>query len=239
MDKFDEKWETLVRELHPGAPKVSLDLLLHTARSTGLDPLQRQLYLINRGGKWQVQTSIDGFRTVASRSATYAGQAGPFWTTGPDAPWSDIPPDGVPYAAKVGVRLTTCSEPTWGVAKYKDYASGPMWTKFASTMNAKVAEALALRKALPGEFSGLYTAEEMDQAGANELAAPVSERKAWAKAMATEPLDRAAGITVPELQLYLGELRTLRNTDEATANACYDVLARRGLVKPRGAAGTQ
>jgi hypothetical protein len=121
------------------------------------------------------------------------------------------------------------------VAKYKDYAAGPMWSKFASTMNAKVAEALALRKALPGEFSGLYTAEEMDQAGSNELPAPVSERRSWAKNMAESPtaVSRAEGITVPELQLYLGELKNLRGSDPVTANACYDVLARRGLVKRR------
>src|SRR5678816_787689 len=89
---LDDKWEALVRDLHPQAPKASIELLIHTARNTGLDPLQRQLYLINRGGKWQVQTSIDGFRTVAARSSLYAGQSGPFWTTGPDAPWSDVPP---------------------------------------------------------------------------------------------------------------------------------------------------
>lgn len=232
---FDAAWEALVRDQHPGAPKASLDLLIHTARRTGLDPLQRQLYLINRGGKWQVQTSIDGFRTVASRSDLYAGQAGPFWTTGPDAVWSDVPPEGPPYAAKVGVRLTNHPEPTWGVAKYKDYASGPMWSKFASTMNAKVAEALALRKALPGEFSGLYTAEEMEQSGDSgpREVAPVDERRAWAARMAApDPLDRAKAVSLAELQTFLGYLRDLRTTDRETAEGCYQVLVQRGLVKP-------
>lgn len=248
MPKFDTEWETLVRAqpAHASAPPEALGLLIHTAQATGLDPLQRQLYLIVRGGKWAVQTSIDGFRMVASRSALYAGQAGPFWTLGPDSPWTDIPPDGKPYAAKVGVRLVNHAEPTWGVAKYADYAAGPMWSKFPSTMVAKCAEALALRKALPGEFSGLYTAEEMDQAIPREVA-PVQERRDWAAGLTRDQEERpiqphgkpetapsyqeaARRITVPEVKLFLAQLKELWKVDRAAAEAAHEVLKERGLV---------
>lgn len=157
------------RNPNPQVPDHAIRLLEETCERTGLDWKLRHVYLIQRGGKWQVTVSIDGFRLVANADPEYAGQEGPFWTTGPDAGWSDIPPAKQPYAAKVGVVrnkggvLVT----TWGVAKFDDYnARSPMWTKMGPTMNAKCAEALALRKALPGKLGGLYTIEEMDRADA-------------------------------------------------------------------------
>lgn len=167
--------ETLKNDKNPtgAAPDVAVRLLEETCARTGLDWKQRHIYLINRGGKWSVTVSIDGFRLIANQDPEYAGQEGPFWTMGPAEPWTDIPPDKTPYAAKVGVvRLNNgIKTTTWGVAKFADYnARSPMWTKFASTMIAKCAEMLALRKALPGRLGGLYGVEEMDQADAGKSA---------------------------------------------------------------------
>lgn len=146
-------------------PETAIHLLEEICRTTGLDWKMRHLYLIERGGKFKAELSIDGFRTVANQDPEYAGQEGPFWVTKPDGEWTDIPPDGEPYAAKVGVIRQKDGQRsvTWGVAKFRDYAAGPMWKKFPSTMIAKVAEALALRKALPHKLGGLYGVEEMTQ----------------------------------------------------------------------------
>jgi hypothetical protein len=168
-----EDFEILVESMrsdrnpNPNPPSHAVRLLEETCTRTGLDWKQRHVYLIQRGGKWSVTLSIDGFRLVANQDAEYAGQEGPFWTLGPDQPWTDIPPTKTPYAAKVGVVRNKGGvvATTWGVAKYDEYkAGGPMWTKFATTMVAKCAEMLALRKALPGKLGGLYGVEEMDQA---------------------------------------------------------------------------
>ncbi len=132
---------------------------------------------MQRGGKWMVTLSIDGFRLIGSQDPEYAGQEGPFWVPGPDAQWTDIPPDGPIYAAKVGIKHKNGTT-TWGVAKYKDYEAGPMWKKFPSTMSAKCAEMLAWRKAMPGKLGGLYGVEEMQQSAkkAPEIPAEPKEK---------------------------------------------------------------
>jgi len=113
-------------------------------------------------------TSIDGFRVVAGRSPLYAGQEGPFWC-GEDGKWVDVwLSKEKPSAAKVGVvrrsvdgQLTTTS----AVALWSEYGSDKnVWAKMPALMLAKCAEALALRKCFPNDLSGLYTADELDQA---------------------------------------------------------------------------
>lgn len=151
-------------------PEYAVRLLEETCARTGLDWKMRHVYLMNRGGRWQVTLSIDGFRLVGSQDSEYAGQEGPFWVETSGGTWTDIPPDGAIYASKVGIKHRNGTV-TWGVAKFKDYAAGPMWAKFPSTMIAKCAEMLAWRKAMPGRLGGLYGLEEMEQAGSKKTKA--------------------------------------------------------------------
>ena len=149
------------------APKAELAVFLHYSQRTGLDPFARQIYMIERGGRFTIQASIDGLRIVAQRSGEYAGQSGPYWC-GEDGTWTDVWLEKTPpTAAKVGVWRKGWTEPAWGVAKFDSYNSGsPIWKKMPDTMIAKCAEALALRKAFPNDLSGIYAAEEMEQADA-------------------------------------------------------------------------
>lgn len=156
------------------ASNGDLAVFLHYAQRTGLDPFARQLYMIERGGRYTIQASIDGLRIVAQRSGEYAGQVGPFWC-GEDGIWTDIWLEKTPpMAAKVGVLRKGFVEPLWAVAKFDGYnANSPIWKKMPDLMIAKCAEALALRKAFPNDLSGIYTAEEMEQANSSPIA-PVS-----------------------------------------------------------------
>lgn len=154
-------------------PPFAVKLLEDTCAHSGLDWKMRHVYLMERGGKWGVTLSIDGFRLIGSQDPDYGGQEGPLWVTSADGAWSDIPPDGPIYAAKVGIKHKS-GVVTWGVAKFKDYAAGPMWTKFPSTMSAKCAEMLAWRKAFPGRLGGLYGTEEMAQADYKKSSADAS-----------------------------------------------------------------
>jgi phage recombination protein Bet len=152
-----------------GLEKVStpdLKMFFHYAQRTGLDPFTKQIYLIRRGDRWVVQTSIDSLRIVAQRSMQYEGQTDAEWCD-EHGNWSDVwLLREAPMAARVGVYRRGFRGPLRAVAHWREYGErsrGETWHTLPAHMLAKCAEALALRKAFPNDLSGLYTAEEMAQ----------------------------------------------------------------------------
>lgn len=157
------------------APPGDLAVFLHFCQRTGLDPFAKQVYMIGRydtragATKWTIQTSIDGFRLIARRAVDHAGERLGYEDTmwcGKDGQWVDVWLEpGAPAAARVVVLRNGMRFPA--VALYTEYADtrSPMWRDKGTLMLAKVAEALALRKACPADLSGVYTDDEMASQG--------------------------------------------------------------------------
>lgn len=163
------------RMVAPGATDDELRLFLYQCARLHLDPLLKQVYFVKRpqqiGTDWvevgSIQVGIDGMRLAAERTGEYAGQVGPLWC-GPDGQWTEVwLGEGPPAAAKVGIWRRSWTEPVWGVARWQTYVqtrrdglATRSWAKMPDLMLAKVAEALAFRKAFPEALTGVYAAEE-------------------------------------------------------------------------------
>jgi len=175
--------ELLKKTIAPGTNNDQLALFVQVCSQLGLNPFARQIYAVMRNekqhdGSYQkrmtIQTSIDGYRLLAQRSGEYTGQDGPYWYDAETKEWVDVwLKNEPPAAAKVGVMRRGFEKPIYAVARYATYVARDkngninpytLWAKMPEVMIAKVAEALALRRAYPAELSGIYTAEEMAQA---------------------------------------------------------------------------
>lgn len=230
------------RTICPTASDDELKLFLMQCQRTGLDPFSRQIHAVMRKSKDQVtglwverlsiQVGIDGFRLVADRTGQTDGQDGPFWC-GPDGVWRDVWLEQTPpAAAKITVYRKGQARGYVGVARFQEYVQqGPMWTKMPSTMLAKCAESLALRKAFPAELSGLYTPDESAE---SEPAQPQTPRE---KALATTEAARQERYgpkpeATPEPELAAEQMQLLRVLDDrlAAEGLCNKKAALTGAV---------
>jgi len=191
--------------LAPDLTAEELKLFAIVSSRSGLDPFAKQIYAVKRQGRVTFQTGIDGYRSIAARTGLYDGQDEPEY--GPVCGCGDKRPEGHPESATVrvyrkGVGRAIAATAFWHEYKPEQGQSGrqdAMWVRMPRVMIAKVAEALALRKAFPydpenrmGIGADVYTSDEMAQAARSEPAAAVVQPSARDRIA-----QRAAAIVIP------------------------------------------
>ena len=198
---------TVASVLAPDLSDDELRLFAMVSNRSGLDPFARQVYAVKRKGRVTFQTGIDGYRSIAARTGLYDGQDEPEY--GPVCGCDETPP-GHPELCTVRVYRKGVTRAIAATAYWHEYRPQKgdydgMWVRMPRVMIAKVAEALALRKAFPydpenrqGIGADIYTADEMAQAERPAVAsAPRASLAEVARAKAAEATPEPASDPEP------------------------------------------
>jgi phage recombination protein Bet len=167
----DTEIKTLIQSniIPNGTPKEQVAVFARVCAEQNLSPFSKQIHLVPRGGKYTIQTAIDGFRAIAERTGVYAGNDD-YKFNGDQSEYALInqgikqPTTATATVYKIigGLRCPFSATVRWE-EYYPGKQLGFMWDKMPFLMLGKCAESLVLRKAFPEALSGLYTNEEMAQ----------------------------------------------------------------------------
>ena len=161
QNHFDPEQVALIKSTIMSGKNVPSDadlaLFGMICKRSGLDPFAKQIFAIERKGKWTFQVSVDGLRAIADRTGLYAGSDEPLFDEGLSLYQFEKSGRGVPSVCKVtvwkivqGIRCAFT-----GVALYNEFVQrfdgkpSGLWSSMPANMLAKCAESQALRKAFP------------------------------------------------------------------------------------------
>lgn len=146
-----EMLNALRTSIAPGLTDAEFQLFGEIVRSTGLNPITKEVWAIKAGGRLQLMTGINGFLKIANSHPQYDGME-------VDYEWDE----GKLIAATAKVYRKDRRFPSVATAYMAEYSKPtPIWKQMPSVMLAKCAKSLAIREAFIQELGGLYTAEEM------------------------------------------------------------------------------
>lgn len=182
--------QEIKERLCPTATDSELALCIELCNRQRLNPFTKEVYLVKYGSApASIITSYQVFNRRACRNENYNGiKSGVVVMRGHEV----VKKRGAAVYKQVGeqliggwaeVQFKDGKEPAYAELALSDYSTGKSnWAKMPGVMIEKCAKAAAWRLAFPDDFSGMYTAEEMDQA-------QQQPRKAAAEAEAPKPVD--------------------------------------------------
>jgi len=146
-----EMLNTLRNTVAPGLTDSEFALFAEIVKSTGLNPVTKEVWAIKAGGRLQLMTGINGFLRIANSHPMFDGMEVEFDKEG----------DRI-VAATAKVYRKDRRFPAVATAFMAEYGKPtPIWKQMPSVMLAKCAKSLAIREAFVQELGGLYTQEEM------------------------------------------------------------------------------
>lgn len=146
-----EMLNTLRNTVAPGLTDSEFALFAEIVKSTGLNPVTKEVWAIKAGGRLQLMTGINGFLRIANSHPMFDGMEVEFDKDG----------DRI-VAATAKVYRKDRRFPAVATAFMAEYGKPtPIWKQMPSVMLAKCAKSLAIREAFVQELGGLYTQEEM------------------------------------------------------------------------------
>lgn len=152
----EEQLKLISDTVAKGASHEELRLFLYRCKNMGLDPLvPGEVHFIKYGSSpGSMVVGLDGFRKKAFLSNQHSGTKRGILRDEKGhciGAWAEVYRKDWTHPAREEVSLA-------------EYSTGKaMWLKMPETMIKKIAEVAALRMAFPGQLSGLYAPEEMEQ----------------------------------------------------------------------------
>ena len=146
-----EMLNTLRNTVAPGLTDSEFALFAEIVKTTGLNPVTKEVWAIKAGGRLQLMTGINGFLRIANSHPMFDGMEVEFEKE-----------EGRIVAATAKVYRKDRRFPAVATAFMAEYGKPtPIWKQMPSVMLAKCAKSLAIREAFVQELGGLYTQEEM------------------------------------------------------------------------------
>lgn len=184
---WNEQQLKIIKDMYArGLTSDELHVFSLLCKELGLDPLRKQVYAVKRKVKntkgeyeWTmtIQTSIEGYRSIAERTAKYAPGEQTIYLydenkqlIGARAFVKKMTADGTWHNVSADAYLKEYIATYYDKQKQKEVPNS-FWEKLPHVMIEKCAEARALRRCFPNELGMLYIKEEMDQADAEIVSA--------------------------------------------------------------------
>jgi phage recombination protein Bet len=217
--------DLIKRTVAKGASDDELKLFIQICKGSNLNPFLRQAHLVPFwDGKEGVERrviliGIDGYRAIAEESGQYAGSDDAVCEGETELAYEYteyvnnkkqtkqetkiVPAKATVTVYKVigGLRCPFTASARWD-EYYPGGKKGGQWHKMPYLMLGKCAEALALRKAFPKLLSGMYVAEEMDQAQSEGAPEARTQRGLQTLISALKKADK------PALEAYLEKMES-------------------------------
>lgn len=149
----ESKWQRVKELFIPkGVSNVDVEIFVELAKSYGLSPFKKEIWILPFGSKANIFAGRDGFLAIAHRSGQFDGMETNY---GYDK-------DGKLEWAETVVYNKSCSHPVKCKVYLCEYTTGRnLWLSKPHVMLQKVAESSALRRAF--NISGIYCPEEMPE----------------------------------------------------------------------------